>query len=90
MQNNSIQRFFGGSPGRVLLQLVFLSFVVGILLSALNLHPLDLIDGAIDFVRRLWNMGFDALGRMGHYLLLGAVVVVPVWVIMRLFNMGRR
>ena len=60
------------------------------LLSALNLHPLDLFDGLIDFIQRLWNMGFEALGRLGSYFVLGAVVVIPVWVVLRLLSLGRR
>jgi hypothetical protein len=90
MSNRSISRFLGDSPGRVLIKLIFLSFVVGVLLSALNLHPLDLFDGLIDFIQRLWNMGFEALGRLGSYFVLGAVVVIPVWVVLRLLSLGRR
>jgi hypothetical protein len=43
----------------------------------------------VAFFERLWNMGFEALGRLGGYFLLGAVVVIPVWVVLRLLNMGR-
>lgn len=90
MSNNSLSRFLGGSPAQVLLRLVFLSFVVGIILSALNLDPLDLVNLSVEFVERLWNMGFNALGKMGSYLVVGAVVVVPIWVVLRLIAMGRR
>jgi hypothetical protein len=34
-------------------------------------------------------MGFGAVEQVGRYLLLGAVVVVPVWLILRLLNAGR-
>ncbi|GGE93255.1 integrase [Stappia taiwanensis] len=89
MSNTSLERFLGGSPLRVLLRLLFLSFVVGVLLSALDLHPLDLFDGVISFIRHLWTMGFEALGRLGGYFVLGAVVVLPVWLVLRLLSMGR-
>jgi cobalamin biosynthesis protein CobD/CbiB len=89
MANRSLDRFLGGSPGAVVLKLVFLSFVVGVLLSALDLHPLDLLDGVISFIERLWNMGFEALGRLGGYFVLGAVVVLPVWLVLRLMSYGR-
>lgn len=89
MSNRPLDRFLGGSPGPVILKLVFLSFVVGVLMSALDLHPLDLVDGVLGFVERLWNMGFEALGRLGSYLLLGAIVVVPVWLVLRLIGAGR-
>lgn len=89
MSDNSLSRFLGGSPAQVALRLVFLSFVVGIILSALDLNPIDLVHMALDFVQRLWNMGFHALGRIGSYLALGAVVVVPVWLVLRLISVGR-
>lgn len=89
MSDTGLSRFLGGSPAQVLLRLVFLSFVVGIVLSALNLDPLDLIDMAVNFVERLWDMGFHAIGRLGNYLVIGAMVVVPIWLITRVLAMGR-
>lgn len=89
MSDTGLSRFLGGSPAQVLLRLVFLSFVVGIVLAALNLDPLDLVLMAVDFVERLWNMGFHALGRLGNYLVIGAIVVVPIWLVMRVLAMGR-
>lgn len=89
MPHTGLSRFLGGSPAQVLLRLVFLSFVVGIVLSALNLDPLDLVDFAVNFVERLWNMGFEAIGRLGNYLVIGAIVVVPIWLVSRILAMGR-
>ena len=89
MSDSGLSRFLGGSPAQVLLRLVFLSFVVGIILSALNLDPLDLVHMTVDFVERLWNMGFNAIGRLGNYLVVGAIVVLPIWFVMRLLAMGR-
>jgi len=89
MSDTGLSRFLGGSPAQVMLRLVFLSFVVGIVLSALNLDPLDLVDMAVAFVERLWDMGFHAIGRLGNYLVIGAVVVIPIWLVTRLLAMGR-
>lgn len=89
MSDSGLSRFLGGSPAQVLLRLVFLSFVVGIILSALNLDPLDLVNMAVNFVERLWDMGFHAIGRLGNYLVVGAIVVVPIWLLTRLLSMGR-
>ncbi|SOC10458.1 DUF6460 domain-containing protein [Stappia indica] len=90
MSNSPISRFLGDSPARVILKLLFLSFVVGVLMSALGLYPLDIFDGIVSFVRRLWNLGFEALGQLGGYFVLGAMVVIPVWVVLRLMSLGRR
>ena len=89
MSNSGLSRFLGGSPAQVLLRLVFLSFVVGIILSALNLDPIDLVHMAVNFVERLWDMGFHAIGRLGNYLVVGAIVVIPIWLVMRLLAMGK-
>lgn len=86
--SGGLNKFLGDSPARVALRLVFLSLVVGVILSALNLDPLGLFDLLISFVQRLWNMGFSAVEQVWRYLVLGAVVVVPVWLVMRL--MARR
>jgi hypothetical protein len=42
-----------------------------------------------DFVIDLWNKGFKTLGKLGDYLLLGAVIVVPVFVLIRLLSYRR-
>ncbi|MEL7526505.1 MAG: DUF6460 domain-containing protein [Pseudomonadota bacterium] len=89
MSDSGLSRFLGGSPAQVLLRLVFLSFVVGIILSALNLDPLDLVHMTVNFVERLWDMGFNAIGRLGNYLVVGAIVVIPIWLVMRLLAMGK-
>lgn len=86
---NGLQRFMGGSPAQVLLRLVVLSFVVGIVLSALGVSPADIVERAFAFVRRISAMGFGAIGSIWNYFLLGAVIVVPIWLVIRLLNLGR-
>jgi hypothetical protein len=34
-------------------------------------------------------MGFDAVRWLWRYLLLGAAVVVPIWLVVRLLRVGR-
>lgn len=89
MSDQRLSRFLGGSPGHVIVRLVFLSFVVGFILSALDLNPLQIVDLAVHFVQRLWDMGFDAIGSLFRYLILGAVIVVPLWLVSRFLQMGR-
>ncbi|WP_346899370.1 DUF6460 domain-containing protein [uncultured Roseibium sp.] len=90
MSDSSLTKFLGGSPGQVILRLLFLSFVVGVILSALDLNPLDIIDIATRFVQRLWNMGFAAIENILRYFAIGAVIVVPIWLILRLIkSVGR-
>lgn len=86
---NAVNRFLGGPPLAVLAKLVIVSLLVGVVLSALGLTPLTLFDGAVAFVARIWNLGFEALGQFGDWLILGATLVVPLWLVMRLFDRGR-
>ena len=90
MQGDFVTRFFGGSPAGVILRLVVISFVVGIVLNALGVSPFDIIDGLRDLAWRIYMLGFDSIEWIFRYFLLGAVVVVPVWLIMRVLRMGRR
>ena len=86
---NGLQRFMGGSPAQVLLRLAVLSLVVGIVMSALGVSPYDILANFEAFIRRIWNMGFGAVGWIWNYFLLGAVIVIPVWLVLRLLNLGR-
>ena len=79
-------RFLGGPPLTVLLRLLFVSVIVGALLMWLHLEPLDVVREGIRAIERLWAMGYDALGDIGRYLLAGAVIVVPVWLVIRLLS----
>ena len=89
MTNDTLTRFLGGSPGRVILRLVLMSLLVGLVLSAFNIHPLDIFDGIRNLVHRIYQMGFDTIEHIAGYFLLGAAVVVPIWLVIRLLNMGR-
>ncbi|ADZ71675.1 DUF6460 domain-containing protein [Polymorphum gilvum] len=89
MAGDALRRFLGDTPARVIVRLVFLSFVVGVILSAIDLDPLELIDLVLRFFQRLWEMGFEAIERIGRYFVLGAVIVVPVWALTRLLSMRR-
>lgn len=87
--NGALTRFFGGSPARVVAQLVVLSLIVGIVLSALGLSPFDIVNSLERLVRRIWATGFDTILWAWRYFLLGAVVVFPIWLIVRLTRLGR-
>ena len=79
-------RFFGGNPIGVLIRLVLISIVVGIVLSALGLTPVELFARLDLLVRRLYEMGFGWVEWLVRYFLVGAVIVFPVWLITRLFT----
>lgn len=87
--SDRFERLFGDSPARLLLRLIILSLVVGVVLAALGVEPRDIVASALRFIDHIWAMGFDAIDRVWRYFLLGAVVVVPVWLVLRFLNIGR-
>ncbi|WP_419909418.1 DUF6460 domain-containing protein [Hoeflea sp.] len=82
-------RFLGDTPGRTVIKLIVISFIVGAVMSAFNWYPIDVIYAVRDFAVNVWELGFAALGRFGDYLLLGAVVVVPVFLVLRILSFRR-
>lgn len=82
-------RFLGDSPLRVFLKLVVISFLVGIVMSAFGWSPFDVLQGVRDFFLDIWNMGFSALERFFGYFLLGAAIVIPAFILLRLFSYRR-
>jgi len=89
-EGNAFTRFIGGSPLAVFFRLLILSLVAGALLVWLDIHPRDIFFAFERFIRRVWYMGFDALREIATYILAGAVIVVPLWLLIRLFSAGRR
>jgi uncharacterized protein DUF6460 len=85
-----MERFFGGNPALVLLRLVILSMIVGVVLAALGFSPYDIIQNIRDLAVRIYDMGFAAIEKGVRYFLLGAVIVFPVWVVMRLLKVAGR
>jgi hypothetical protein len=89
MANEVANRFFGGPPLSVVLKIILLSVVVGVILSALGLDPRDIWQSLVELVKHIWNMGWDAVLWLWRYFLLGAVIVVPIWLVVRLLKAGR-
>ena len=84
MANNYLNRFFGGPPLSVIFRLILLSILIGVILEVIGLDPWNLIESLKRLVLHIWDMGFDAVRWLWQYFLLGAVIVVPIWLIMRL------
>src|SRR5499425_2756764 len=88
-ENNYINRFFGGPPLSVIFRLILLSILIGVILEVLGLDPWNIIDSLRRLVLRVWDMGFDAVRWLWRYLLLGAAVVVPIWLVVRLMRVAK-
>jgi Family of unknown function (DUF6460) len=79
-----IHRFLGGPPLAVLGRLALLSILVGVILAAIGLDPWNIIESVRALIIHIWTMGFDILRWLWRYFLLGAVIVVPIWLLVRL------
>jgi len=87
--SNGANRFLGGSPLAVAVRLILLSVLVGVVLSAIGFDPRNIFYSLERLIRGIWEMGWDAVHWLWGYFLLGAVIVVPIWLIVRLFKAGR-
>ena len=87
---NTVGRFLGGSPAMVALRLIVVSFVVGIVLETFGFDPATLLAEAVRTVRQIVELGFSDIHEVGRILLTGAMVVLPVWLVLRLLDSSRR
>lgn len=85
-----MNRFLGDTVFRTVIKLAVISFVVGVVMTALDLSVLDIFDGVREFFIRVWNMGFAAIERFLGYFLIGAAIVVPAFLIIRLMKYRRQ
>lgn len=85
----SVNRFLGDSPGRTLVKLIVASLIVGFVMRIFDIRPMDIIEHVRFFMLDLWYTGFDAFGRVGAYFLLGATVVIPAFILIRILSYRR-
>jgi len=85
-----LTQFLGDTPLRVFARLLVLSFIVGLVLSVLNIHPFQIYDWVERLVWRIYDMGFEFFEDALQYLVVGALIVVPVFIVMRLLKLGGR
>lgn len=86
---SALNRFLGDTPLRVLIKLVVVSFIVGLVMHAFGWSPMDVVYGIRNAVLDLWRLGFSAFDRFLGYLLLGAAIVVPAFIILRILSYRR-
>lgn len=88
-----LQRLFKLTPND-LLRLLFLCVLVGLLLAAFNVDPrrlwVDFFGTLVESWASIVSAVIDSAGHAVEYLLLGAVLVVPIWLLMRVLGAMRR
>jgi hypothetical protein len=86
MDRNTI---FGGNPLGVILRLALISIVVGIVMKALGIDLGNFFQRINELLRNIYDLGFGAIEWILEYMLLGALVVVPIWLIARVAGAAR-
>lgn len=85
-----VTSFLGGSPLSVIVRLAVISLLVGVLLSWLDIRPYEIVDWITGLFEWAWYSLFGSLNRAVDYFLLGAVIVVPIFLLSRLMKSSRR
>jgi hypothetical protein len=83
---DSFSRFLGGSPLAVAFRLILLSILVGVVLAAIGFDPWNIVRSIRQLVDWVWSFGFETLNWLWRYFLLGAVIVIPIWLLSRIFG----
>jgi hypothetical protein len=86
---SSLTHFLGDSPLRIILKLLVVSFLVGLVMSAFGWTPLDVLYNVRHFFLDIWRLGFHAFDRFFNYILLGAAIVVPAFILLRIASYRR-
>lgn len=86
---DGVNRFLGDSIGRTIVKLIVVCLIVGFVLAFFGYTPNNIVGSLRYHFYDILHNGFDALGDIGNYLLLGAIVVIPVFVVLRLISYRR-
>jgi hypothetical protein len=87
--DDGFSRFLGGSPLSVAFRLIMLSILVGVVLASIGFDPWNIVRSIRLLFERIWDLGFDTINWLWRYFLLGAVIVVPIWLLSRVFGSSR-
>ncbi len=77
------------SGGGTVVKLLIFSLLVGIVLAWLNVGPQDVFQYGIENATKIFNWAVDLFGNALTYILLGAVVVLPIWLVFYLLRVFR-
>ena len=68
----------------IIWKLLVASLVVGLALDFFDVSPADLIHDIPQTMGQVYDLAASVIEWGGKYILLGAIIVVPVWLVMNL------
>lgn len=86
--SNSMTRIFGGSPLGVLVRLALLCIIVGLVMDQLDLDAFALLRHIARVIEEAIANSADLLRHVGRYFIIGAMVVIPIWILIRVFRVS--
>ncbi|MDD9877022.1 MAG: DUF6460 domain-containing protein [Magnetovibrio sp.] len=69
-----------------ILKLALISLVVGVVFMFFDIHPRDLVENFGETIQWMFKTTADLIKWAVEPILLGAVVVLPIWLILFLIN----
>lgn len=69
------------SVAGLVLRLAVISLIVGVVLAALGINANNLFSSLNILARRIYDLGFSSIEWVLQYILVGAMVVVPIWLV---------
>lgn len=83
-RRSPVERLFGGHPISVVLKLALVSLLVGFVMSIFGVDAQQIVRGAVELLRETLRDGAGIFRNLGGYILTGAALVVPIWLLIRL------
>ena len=75
--------------GSTVVKLVIACFLVGLFLAWFNLDPRELLTETVKLAKDMADWSFARFGKAMSYIMVGAVVVVPIWLVFYLMRAMR-
>lgn len=76
-------------PLSTIVKLLIACLVVGVVLHWVGYTPEELIHAFPETVASIWRWVVDAGRDVGPYILLGAIVVIPIWLVFAILRLAR-
>ena len=71
---------------QTVLKLILLSFVVGLIVAVAGVEPMQLWNDLFGTVSEVWHLFWDTTNWAVKYVVLGAIIVIPLWIILTLLQ----